>query len=74
MKKLIMVVFLATIVALPPWVQGAQGSQVAAQENEDKDKKEKKEKTVPEPGTILLVGAAGVGLWGARQLLRSKRR
>jgi hypothetical protein len=74
MKKLIMVVFLVTIVAPLPWVQGAQGSQAAAQEKEDKEKKEKKEKTVPEPGTMLLVGAAGVGLWGARKVLRSKRR
>lgn len=72
MKKLITAVFLVTIVAPPPWVQGAQGRQAAAQE--EKDDKEKKEKTVPEPGTMLLVCAAGVALWGARKLLPSKRR
>ena len=73
MKKLIMVVFLVTFAAVPPWVQAAQRSQAAAQGQDDKEKKDK-DKTVPEPGTMLLVGAAGVGLWGARKVLRSKRR
>jgi hypothetical protein len=65
MKKLILGVLLASIVAFP--------AAVGAQTKVDKVPKDKKEKTVPEPATMLLVGAAAVGFVGARRLLRSKR-
>jgi hypothetical protein len=64
MKKLILGVLLASIVAFP-----------TALDAQDKIKidKGKKEKTVPEPATMLLVGAAAVGLAGVRRMMRSKR-
>ena len=66
MKKLIMLVFLAAIVAQPAWL-GAQGTL-------GPPGKVKKITSVPEPSTMLLVAAAAAGLAGVRRLLRSKRR
>jgi len=72
MKKAILYVFLAAIVALPSTVLFAQNS---------KSKKvdylsvntPKKVKSVPEPATMLLMGGAAAGLFGVSKLLRRKR-
>ena len=63
MKILIRLVFLVSIVTLPS--VGLDARSMAVDEDE---KKPKKEITVPEPSTMLLVGAAAAGLLAARTL------
>jgi len=69
MMKLIMLVFVGAIVALPAGVQGAPNDQ-----KQGVAKKAQTARSVPEPATMLLVGGAAAALVGARKLLRSKRR
>jgi hypothetical protein len=63
MKKVFILMLLTAIVASPVAVFAAPG----------KANPPKVIKTVPEPATMLLVGAAAAGLAGVRKLLRSKR-
>jgi hypothetical protein len=65
MKKLSMFVFLLAIASQPAWL----GAQDAV-----KRPRPSRVRNVPEPSTMLLVGAAAAGLAGVRKLLRSKRR
>jgi hypothetical protein len=68
MKRLLMLGLLMAIVALPASALG--------QPNGPKDPvpNVKKDKSVPEPSTMLLLGAAAAGLVGVRKLLRPKGR
>jgi PEP-CTERM motif-containing protein len=70
MKSVIMFVFLATIAALPAPVDAqtkkSDGAYLSL-------KTDKKPKGVPEPATMLLIGAAAAGLVGVRKLIRRKR-
>ena len=68
MKTLFMFGLLIAFAALPAAALGAPSSAKVPVE------KVKKDKTVPEPATILLVGAAAAGFAGVRRLLRSKHR
>jgi hypothetical protein len=68
MKRLLMLGLLMAIAALPVSAQPApNGPKV-------NPPPVKKVKSVPEPSTMLLVGAAVAGLAGVRKLLRAKGR
>jgi len=71
MRKAIVFLFLAAIVALPGQVVSAQNNSVDVPYL--KLKEEKKPKSVPEPSTMLLLGAAAAGLVGVRKLIRRNR-
>ena len=79
MNKLIVCVFLLSLVAFPRVVVGAPENdpRISDHLTEKKDKKEKKEKKpkgVPEPATILLVGAGAVAFGVVRRLRTRARR
>ena len=76
MSRLTVWVFLLALGAFPIVVVGATDNdpRIDHQLHEKRDKKEKKPKGVPEPATMLLVGAAAVTFVGVRKLLKRKDR
>jgi hypothetical protein len=73
MKPLFMLGLLIAFAALPASALGAPNSP-KLKIDPVKIEKVKKDKSVPEPSTILLVGAAAAGFAGMRKLLRSRHR
>jgi hypothetical protein len=76
MKKLIVFVFLLAIVARPGAVLGAENRPAEWRQRRDTPREWPRERprdrTVPEPGTMLLMGAAA-GVAGVRKLLQKIR-
>jgi hypothetical protein len=76
MRKLIVFVFLVAIVALPGVVLGAEDRPAEWRHRRDTPREwprdRSRDRTVPEPATMLLVGAAA-GVAGVRKLLEKKR-
>jgi hypothetical protein len=72
MNRLTMWVFLLALVAFARVVVGSPDNDHRNNDhlNEKKSHKEKKQKGVPEPATILLVGAGAAAFVGVRKLLK----
>ena len=74
MKRLVMVGLLVAFAALPTAALAEKRGPETSHKQPPKADKEKKDKSVPEPATMLLVGAAAAGLFGARKLQRRRHR